>query len=53
VTTPLLIDRVPVLAEVDISIATLRERLRASGAVLETPARLAATGRDDWSANRC
>jgi hypothetical protein len=36
----------------EIPIATLQERLRASGAVIDTPTRLAATGRDDWSANR-
>jgi hypothetical protein len=36
----------------DIPVSTLRERLRATGAVLETPARVARTGHDEWAANR-
>lgn len=36
----------------EVPIPALQVRLRATGAVIETPARLAATGRDDWAANR-
>jgi hypothetical protein len=35
----------------EVPISELQRRLRASGAVLETPDRPAATGRNDWSAN--
>jgi glycine/D-amino acid oxidase-like deaminating enzyme len=35
----------------EVPIARLQNRLRAGGAVLETPAEPAATGRDDWSKN--
>jgi hypothetical protein len=36
----------------DVPIATLQARLRASGALLETPSVIAATSRDAWSQNR-
>jgi len=36
----------------DVPIADLQARLRADGAVLETPLRVAATGREDWAGNR-
>ena len=36
----------------EISVPDLQDRLRRSGAVLETPTRLAVTGHEDWRANR-
>lgn len=35
----------------EVPVTTLQARLRARGAVLETPPGIAATGRDDWSLN--
>lgn len=36
----------------EVPISALQQRLRATGAVLETPPRPAATGRNDWAVNR-
>ncbi len=36
----------------DLAVSALQIQLRAHGAVLETPAPTAATGRDDWASNR-
>jgi len=35
----------------EVPVAALQDRLRARGAVLETPAAKAATGRDEWQKN--
>jgi len=36
----------------EVPVGKLQDRLRAGGAVLETPERVAATGADDWRKNR-